>query len=648
MNQTTKATILIVDDEPSNCLLLERVLGKLNCDIVVANNGWKAIEQTKERQFALILLDILMPEINGYETLVRIKSSSLNKDTPVFFMTGMETDQELLIKAYKAGAVDFIQKPMNLNILQRKTKYFLDYFNQNQELELARIESEKLMKTRMALVANITHELRTPLFAMLGMIDVLKQEKLTTTQMQLVGKISSNSENLLETVNEFLDFSKTEMSGRTIENEYFSLKKVCEDLLDLMNFQFQKSKDVKLDLIYDKEIPEFVRADKKKIRHILLNLFSNALKFTSIGSVKLEIRYIGIKLGKPIVKFIIEDSGLGIPEDKLESIFEEYTQVDNEAQNFAVGTGLGLTICNNLVRVLGGKLKVSSVEGEGTKFSFSIPIERGLESDIKEIKESYSLGEIIGRNDVKIIIVDDVADNLFVLKNYLKNPRITLDLCQNSEEGLLRLKENTYDIALLDINMPGKTGFEVASEYSEYCQAVGKDKATLIALTAFSMNDNFRMKIDTAGFSDHIMKPVRKEHLYKKIVSIVHNLESEGQTKIANIKDDNPSELVDYDFDFLGEDFQEYLPTYISNKEKEINELLISLGERDTTSAAGICHKILGTTRSFGLFKLDREIEEIQNLLKDDLDLNTEKINVLAKSSFEHISILKNKYPIKA
>ena len=138
MEKLTKIipSILVIDDEASNALLLDRILSKLGCKVITVNSGWDGIEKCKETQFAVILLDILMPEINGYETLVRIKSSTINKETPVFFMTGMETDQELLIKAYKAGAVDFIQKPMNLNILQRKTRYFLDYFVQNEELKL--------------------------------------------------------------------------------------------------------------------------------------------------------------------------------------------------------------------------------------------------------------------------------------------------------------------------------------------------------------------------------------------------------------------------------------------------------------------------------------------------------------------------------
>lgn len=637
-------TILIVDDEPSNCLLLERILGKLKCDIIVASNGWDALSLTKEKCFALILLDIMMPGINGYETLVRIKSGAMNKETPVFFMTGMETDQDLLVKAYNAGAVDFIQKPMNLNILQRKTKYFLEFYNQKEELRLAQVKSEKLMKSRMSLVANITHELRTPLFAMLGMIDVLKKDCKGTAQCDLVNKIGVNSENLLDTVNEFLDFSKTEISGNLVENEYFSLKKMCEDILNIMNYQYHKSKSVELVLVYDKEIPEFVRADKKKIRHILLNLFSNSLKFTKEGSVKLEIRNIGLKYGKPIVKFIVDDTGIGIPQNKLEIIFDEYSQVDNEYQDQATGTGLGLTICNRLVSVLGGKLSVDSEEGRGTKFSFSIPIEPGSESDIQEIKESHSLDELLGDHEISILIADDVPDNLFVLKNYLNTPKIQLDLTDDSVDAVNKLIKNNYDIALLDINMPNKDGFQVAQEYNEYFDSnkpEGK-RTSLVALTAFGMSEELEENLKISSIPNYIMKPVRKEHLYQKIVSIVHNLTNDGFTKIAAFKDD--SEERDFDFDLLEYDFKEYLPTYIENKVKEVSELKTFLLSDDEVQASAVCHKILGTAKSFGLFKIDREIEEVQICIKDNYPENKDKIVVLVESSYEHLLVLQGMF----
>ena len=335
--------VLIIDDEPSNCLVLKKVLSNLDCDITAVNRGWAGIELCEKSSYALILLDILMPELNGYETLVRIKNTEFNRNTPVFFMTGMETDQELIIKSYKAGAIDFIQKPVNLSVLSRKVHFFVDSYKRKEELRLSRAQMEAFLQNRMKIVAHVTHELRTPLFGMLGMIDVLKKETITDFQSELLQKIEINSENLLDTVNEFLDFTKFDSEEQEIYYEYFSLIKSCEDIMNIMSYQFQSARKIKLKFSYDKTLSEFVRADKKKIRHILMNLFSNALKFTKQGHVKLEVKKVGLRQGKDLVKFIVTDTGIGIPEAKQDEIFKAFKQVDSEMQDNAVGTGLGLS-----------------------------------------------------------------------------------------------------------------------------------------------------------------------------------------------------------------------------------------------------------------------------------------------------------------
>ena len=377
--------ILIVDDVATNVFLLKNVYKKMDVEVFTAMNGYEAIEHSKQNRFALILLDILMPGISGYDALVEIKKTKQNKDTPVFIVTGLESDEKILLDAYKAGAVDFIEKPINLNVLQRKSKYFIDFFIQKQKLNEAVNKTEKLMKSRMSLIANITHELRTPLFAMIGMIDILKKDIQDKTVLKTIEKLEKNSEHLLDTVNDFLDFSKAEVENKTIEYEYFSIKKMLQDVNDIMQFQINSTKVV-LNLVVDQTIPEFIRADKKKIRHIVINLVSNALKFTSNGEVKVILNDIGMKNGKPILKISVVDSGVGIPENMLENIFNEYVQVEGNVSLKGAGTGLGLAICKKLVDVLGGTLKVKSKQNEGSTFSFSIPYEFGDQSVLNEVK----------------------------------------------------------------------------------------------------------------------------------------------------------------------------------------------------------------------------------------------------------------------
>lgn len=621
MNSTPSKSaprILVVDDEPGNALLLRRTLEKLKCEVEVCEDGWAAIEKAKEHVFALILLDIMMPGLNGFDTIVRIKSLTLNKETPVFFITGLEAAQDSLLKAYNIGAIDFITKPINLNILKRKVKYFIEFYNQKEDLRVAQIKSERLMKSRMSLIANITHELRTPLFAMIGMSDSLSEFEFPYEQKELVKKIQVNSEHLLDTVNDFLDFSKAELSQAVVENEYFSIHKMCEDIIDVMSYQLSKSIKVDLKLRFDQNIPEFIRADKGKIRHILLNLISNALKFTKVGSVVLEVRDIGIKLGSRLIKFSVKDTGVGIQENKIESVFDAFTQADNKFQGEIQGTGLGLSISSSLVDVLGGKLSVKSQQGLGSEFRFTIPYQLGESSQISEIKESHSLDDLLGNKNLRILIADDVSDNIFVIRSYLKSQKIVLDTTLSSKEALHKMKHNQYDLILLDINMPEMTGFEVCSQYRLFEESNKDKKLIIIALTAFSLSDELESNLEKAGFDNYVMKPVKKDSLYELIVSYSHNLMNNSLTEISSIKEKQAE--PDIDLRALDEEFRAYLPVYMDNKRFEINQLLESIENRDRDSAAGLCHKILGTVRSFGFFKLDRDITILHGKIKKDFE----------------------------
>jgi CheY-like chemotaxis protein len=192
--------------------------------------------------------------------------------------------------------------------------------------------------------------------------------------------------------------------------------------------------------------------------------------------------------------------------------------------------------------------------------------------------------------------------------------------------------------------MPKKDGYQVAQEYNKYFdlnKLEGK-RTTLVALTAFGMSDELEANLKKSLIPHYIMKPVRKEHLYQKIVSIVHNLNNDGFTKIAAFKDD--SEVRDFDFDLLDNDFREYLPIYIENKVKEVGELKTFLAGDNEAQASAVCHKILGTAKSFGLFKVDREIEEVQVCIKDNYFENKNKILILVESSYEHLLVLQEMF----
>lgn len=634
-----KPKILIVEDDPSNARLIQRCLEDDNRFIEIASSGWEGIEKCRESVYALIIMDIIMPEINGFETLLRIKSLTSNRETPVFFITGMETTSKQLVEAYKVGAIDFIKKPINLKVLKRKAKFFVDFYIQNQKVQYSKIQMEKLMKSRMNLTANITHELRTPLFAMLGMLEELTKKNQDKELKDIITKIHNNSEYLLDTVNDFLDFSKIELSETKINNEFFSLKNVLVDILDLIRYQKKNKDKVKLKLHVDKTLPEFIRADKGKIRHVLINLLSNSMKFTDEGEILLSADNIGFKKDRPVLKLSVKDTGIGIPKAKLATIFDEYSQVHNAKQAEVQGTGLGLNICKKMVDVLGGDLKAQSTEGEGANFYFKIPYEVGEASDYSEVKQQYSFDQLLGDNKLKVLIVDDVKDNIFVIKSYINVTNLEIDECSDAEDALSMMINNHYDIVLLDISMPKMNGDEVCLKYRQFELNNKLQDKVIIALTAYSYSDELEQRLLLAGFNNYLMKPLKKQDLYEMIMKYVHDesFEKVSKNQIEVLENEQP----DISFDELDEEFMEYIPVFISNKITEINSLIEHLKNEDSESASKVCHKILGTAKSFGFNKLDKLIEHIHSTVRKDSAVNFEDLLEIANQSKSHLEEVK-------
>jgi len=644
--------ILIVDDEVTNQLILKNGLSKLNCNIDIAENGMDALALCEENTYALILLDLMMPFFNGFETLIRIKVKSRNVNTPVFMITGVDATPSILLKAYKAGALDFINKPININILRRKAKFFIEFYQSRQKLKREKLLTDNLMKSRMNLMANITHEIRTPLFAMVGMIDILESMGLTEEQQNIVNKVQLNSDILLNTVNSFLDYSKLEMSEAVYQPTNFDLVQNCAEIVDIMSYQHKKSKHVNLSMEFDSRISNIVNTDKDKIRHVLINLISNALKFTEQGVVKLIVKLVDDNH----IMFIVQDSGIGIPKEQIDSLFEEYSQVDNEMQNRVQGTGLGLSISCKLVSVLGGDLKVDSQMDFGSKFYFTIPLGVISEQVIDESKLENNKEVVLetGHTESKlsILIIDDVYDNIFVFENYLNELDLELETTTDSETAAEKMVSSKYDIIFLDINMPNKNGFEVANEYATLCKERNIKPAILTALTAYNIDGDSREHFESAGFNDYLMKPIRRKDLIsflnKKQSELVQIKLKEDSVQVQKgeadgeilsdqpVDDGKPIE----DFSKLDKAFVEYLPRYVKNKSDEVSEMRQNVEDKDLEGVAGLCHKILGTALSFGLIKLNDIIEEIHVMTRKDFTGNYDKILKLSREIEDYIKDL--------
>lgn len=631
MSSEIKPLVLIVDDEKSNLFILKKTISNYDCIIETASSGSEAAKKCEEKKYAIILLDMKMPGLDGHGTLIKIKESPLNEDAAIFMITGVEPEKKFVERSYKLGVVDFLTKPITTQVLRKKVGYFLEQYQNKMLLKKEKDVSERLLKSKMNLMASITHELRSPLFAMVGMADILETMGLNKEQESILHKIQSNAEYLISVVNSFLDFSKLEEGKSESKIEEFNLYSEISELVDIMSYQNQRKSDVDLRVEIDQDVNTQVYLDKTKLRHILINLISNSLKFTLKGKVTVKVS----KQENEYLLFEVIDTGIGIKNEDVNSLFEKYVQVeDTSSQN--VGTGLGLSISKVMVSEMGGELKVNSTYGEGSTFYFEIPL-GSIDQNIKDIDQEIlnisSYSKAFDDRKLKLLVIDDVEDNLFIISTYLSELNIEIETCDDPFRGLALLKSEQYDLCLLDINMPNMSGFQVLKDYLKAKSA--KKKTTIIALTAHVIDEIAQEKYQKAGFYKVLSKPLRRKELVLEMVEWIDHHEDLNIKKID--KDIDDVDILNI-FEELDKNIKNYLPKYLANKVEELKELSLAVENNDVDTIRSIVHKVLGTALSFGIQKLNDDLVLVQQYVSNKMfEKKKMEISTLVNESLDYI-----------
>jgi signal transduction histidine kinase/CheY-like chemotaxis protein len=391
------------------------------------------------------------------------------------------------------------------NIIRNKSNELLR--DKNSELEIARERTEKASKARAEFLSTVSHELRTPLNAINGISHILLEDDPKQSQIEYLNSLKFSGNYLLTYINEILEINRIESNNIELESINFEIRKLLKNIQNSLKELASKNND-DFRLKISEDIPEYLVGDPTKLSQIFINLINNALKFTQNGEVTIIANLINQDSKLCSIKFEIADTGIGIPLDKQETIFDSFSQGSVEINRKYGGTGLGLTIVKRLISLMGGEIKVHSIVGEGTTFSFDLDFTIGEEEEIN--KDNYIIDEKIFI-DKRILLVEDNKINQMITKKILEKKLMKCELCETGEESIELVKDNDYDLVLMDVHLPGINGTIATQSIREFDKNI-----PIIALTAISLDENREMLL-SFGMNDVITKPFNPDVFYKII-----------------------------------------------------------------------------------------------------------------------------------
>ncbi|OCB70420.1 hybrid sensor histidine kinase/response regulator [Flavobacterium glycines] len=390
------------------------------------------------------------------------------------------------------------------NNIKKKTNLLLQ--EKNNELIIAKEKAEKASNARAEFLSTVSHELRTPLNAINGITHLLLEEKPKKSQLHYLSSLQYSGNYLTAFINDILEINKIDSNKIELEHIHFNLKKLLEDIRNSLIEIATKNKNEFI-LDFDSQIPNNLIGDPIRLSQIFMNLINNALKFTKNGKVSIVAKLKSLEDQAAIVSFEIKDTGIGIPEEKLESVFESFSQGSTEINRKYGGTGLGLTIVKKLINLLGSEIHLKSNVGEGSAFSFDLKLTTAKDQiELKPQNEiTFDLSKIKGKN---ILVVEDNKINQMITKRMLENREIHCEVIDNGEEAIEVIKNNKFDLVLMDVHLPGINGTIATQEIRKF------DTTTpIIAMTAISLNENREMLL-SFGMNDVITKPFIPNDFY--------------------------------------------------------------------------------------------------------------------------------------
>ncbi|GAB5564222.1 MAG: hypothetical protein Wins2KO_12850 [Winogradskyella sp.] len=511
---TEKVKILLVDDKPENLFSLKAILEGNDREIISASSGNEALKLAIKHEFALILTDVQMPEMDGFEMVEILRSNPKNKNIPIIFVTAISKEEKYVYKGYNEGAVDYLFKPLDANIVQAKTEVFITLHKQKQQLELQKQKLQQVNVQKNKYLGMAAHDLRNPLGVMQYFSSILLEEAkemLTPEFYQHIEVIHSSSNFMINMVNELLDISKIESGTFTLNKQAASVISLVKEAVSV-NRIFAHKKKIEITADVSNDIPNMM-LDYPKLTQVLNNLIGNAIKYSAPKS---KITVIASSNDDNLTIKVI-DEGQGIPKSDIKKLFQPFQTTSIKATAGEKSTGLGLTIASKMVEAHNGSIKVDSELGNGSTFTVSIPIIRVEQEERQTTPFGAKEDHTDGYREL-LICEDDLMIQM-LMKHVLQVFDVKVHFAMNGKEGLDILKTNSkIDLVFTDLNMPVMSGNELINQIKK--QDLNVD---VVVLTGKITEDI----VNASNNSDslrYLEKPINRSDLQ-------HILESKGKNK---------------------------------------------------------------------------------------------------------------------
>ncbi|HEY8781458.1 MAG TPA: response regulator [Mucilaginibacter sp.] len=533
MKSHENVNLLLVDDNADNFIALESSLEQDGLSIFTTTFPKKVIQICIDNDISIALIDVHMPEMDGFELLDLLKKNPLTEHILVVLITAYAVGSENVVKGLNIGAVDYLFKPLDPSIAKAKVNALITLVNyqreinkKNRELKnyqeellkaIEQIEKSKIIKENF--LANMSHEIRTPLNAIIGLTSLLVETILTDEQQEMVELMEYSSRSLLGIVNDILESAQIDAGKIVIKRAKTNIINLIQAVCDL-NMPMANEKGLKLVFEFGADVPTMIMADSLRLHQILMNLVNNAVKFTHSGIVSVSLKQLEKNDDNVLLEFIVKDSGVGIPESSIDKIFTRFEQIEDKTWQKFGGTGLGLSIVKRLIELKGGRLKVESTIGVGTSFVFTNTyqvVQEGKEFNLLK-KQVSNLPKF---DNISVLLAEDNAANQFVALKMLEEWNIKVDTAINGLEAFEKLKKDNFNLVLMDIHMPVMDGNEATRKIRNELTGYKKD-VPIVSFSA-SVLEKERNEAKNAGADDFIGKPFEPKILNSKIHELLDN-----------------------------------------------------------------------------------------------------------------------------